>query len=143
MTGIRDMAEHSIEFVRRCGLRLVECGPGYAECVMPLVGNENHLGAMYAGAQFTLADITGGALLLASFDPEHFFPILKDLQLEFLMPATTDLRLRYALADGALPDLLADAQAGGKARLVLAGELRDGKGAVVTRCRGEFQARAR
>ncbi|MBI2380389.1 MAG: DUF4442 domain-containing protein [Gammaproteobacteria bacterium] len=85
--SLQHMTEESIAFVHRAGLRLLAAEPGHARCLMPLAGNENHLGSLYAGAQFTLADITGGALALASFDAGRYYPILKRLSLEFLKPA--------------------------------------------------------
>ena len=36
--------------------------------LMPFKPNRNHLGTMYAGALFTLAEIPGGAVLISAFD---------------------------------------------------------------------------
>ncbi len=143
MTEIAQIAEQSIAFVRRAGLKVQDCRPGYARCWMPLQGNENHLGSMYAGAQFTLADVTGGVLALASFDNARFYPILKDLTLEFLKPATTDLTLSYEVSAAQLAELHAAAMTTGKAKFLLQGELIDSNGVVVAVARGEFQVRAR
>ncbi len=143
MNAIAKMAEEAIAFVRRSGLRVQDCQPGYARCLMPLAGNENHVGTMYAGAQFTLADITGGALALASFDASRFYPTLKDLKLEFLKPAGTDLTLDYRLSESELATLREAAERDGKARFVLTGELKDVNGETVARASGEFQVRRR
>lgn len=143
MVSIPQLAEESIPFVRRAGLKVLECAPGKARCSMPLAGNENHMGAMYAGAQFTLADMTGGVLALASFDMARFYPTLKDLTLEFLKPAGSDLTLAYAIPAEELARLRQGAETQGKARFVLEGELVDRDGNVVARARGEFQVRAR
>lgn len=143
MTSIEQMAEQSIAFVRRAGLKVLACRPGYAQCRMPLQGNENHMGAMYAGAQFTLADITGGVLILASFDPQRFYPILKDLKVEFLQPASTDLTLSYQFGDEQLASLQQSANTTGKAKFLLQGELKDQHDTVVAVAHGEFQVRSR
>lgn len=143
VSHIKPIAEQSIAFVRRAGLVADICLPGHAQCRMPLAGNENHLGTMYAGAQFTLADITGGVLLLASFDPVRFYPILKDLRLEFLALATSDLTLSYQLPRDQLEQLQAQAEATGKAQFELHGELKDQHGVTVARAHGVFQARAK
>ena len=137
------ISERAIAFVARSGLRLRGATPGFAHCMMPLAGNENHLGTMYAGAQFTLADITGGVLALASFDRAYFYPILKNLQLEFLKPATTDLSLIYRITADELLTLQQIAETHGKAGFPLHGELLDKNGVVVTRASGEFQVRAK
>lgn len=143
MTSIQQIAEHGIAFVERAGLKLLDCRPGYAACLMPLQGNENHLGTLYAGAQFTLADITGGALALASFDSRQFYPLLKQLELQFLRPASTELRLSYQLSDEQLALLSAQAERDGKVSFVLTGELCDSNGVCVTRTQGNFQVRRR
>lgn len=143
MSHIQQIAEQSIAFVRRAGLIADICAPGHAQCRMPLAGNENHMGTMYAGAQFTLADITGGVLLLASFDPQRFYPLLKDMRLEFLAPATTELTLSYQLPPEQLQQLQTLADATGKAQFELHGELKDQHGVTVAWAHGVFQARAK
>ncbi|NQD35943.1 DUF4442 domain-containing protein [Permianibacter sp. IMCC34836] len=143
MTSVQHIAEQSIAFVRRAGLKVLDCKPGYAHCLIPLAGNENHMGSMYAGAQFTLADITGGVLALVSFDMQRFYPTLKDLKLEFLKPATSDLSLVYQLSETELGELQQSATANGKAKFLLQGELKDVQGSVVARASGEFQVRSR
>jgi len=139
---LQQLIDQSIAFVHRAGLQVLDCGPGFAECRMPLAGNENHVGTLYAGAQFTLADITGGVLILASFDRQRYFPILKNLTLDFLTPATSDLHLRCALPETELAALQQQLAVQGKAGFVLTGELTDRHGVVVARSRGEFQVRA-
>jgi acyl-coenzyme A thioesterase PaaI-like protein len=137
----QQLIDRSIAFVQRSGLRVLDCGPGYAQCWMPLAGNENHVGTMYAGAQFTLADITGGVLILASFDRRLYYPILKNLQLDFLTPATGDLILNYCLSPTTLTDLQRALQVEGKAGFELKGELTDSDSVVVARSHGVFQVR--
>jgi acyl-coenzyme A thioesterase PaaI-like protein len=60
---------------------------------MPFAGNSNHIGTMYAGALFTLAEIPGGAPFLTSFDVRRFHPIVKALNLKFPKPAKADVRV--------------------------------------------------
>ena len=55
---------------------------------MPLKPNKNHIGTMYAGALFTLAEMPGGVLFLSSFDNKAFFPIVKELTMKFVKQAT-------------------------------------------------------
>lgn len=140
--SLQYLIDQSIPFVQRSGLQVLDCGPGIAECRMPLVGNSNHVGTLYAGAQFTLADITGGVLILASFDRSRYYPILKSLTVDFLAPATSDLTLRCTLSPSELAVLQQQLEAQGKAGFELHGELRDQQGAVVARSHGQFQVRA-
>ena len=48
--------EQGITFVRNAGLQVVELRPGYVKCLMPFRNNGNHIGSMYAGALFTVAN---------------------------------------------------------------------------------------
>lgn len=68
---------------------------------MPGAGNENHIGSMYAGALFTLAEIPGGALFLTSFDSARFYPIVKEMTLRFRRPAKGDIRVEARLMPSA------------------------------------------
>ena len=62
----RVFTEEKIDFVKRCGLKAEQLEPGFVRLRMPLSGNQNHIGTLYAGALFTLAEIPGGALFLTS-----------------------------------------------------------------------------
>src|SRR3546814_10037091 len=84
------MLETGIPFIGRSGLRVLELQRGYVRCQMPFAGNGNHVGTMYAGALFTLAELPGGALFLASFDIARYYPIVKSLDMRFKKPATSD-----------------------------------------------------
>ncbi|WP_222829200.1 DUF4442 domain-containing protein [Segniliparus rotundus] len=66
-----------IAFVERSGLRVLIAQRGKARCWMPYEGNENHIGAMYAGALVTLAELPGGLLYLTSFDTRSSSPSSK------------------------------------------------------------------
>ena len=74
---VRELVEKKIAFVERMGLKVLELMPGSVKLMAPLRGNENHIGSMYAGALFTLAEIPGGALILATFDPTRCYPLIK------------------------------------------------------------------
>src|SRR5512145_642366 len=89
--------ESGIRFVANSGLKVVELRRGYVKCLMPYAGNGNHIGTMYAGALFTLAEIPGGALFLSSFDVSKFYPIVKALDMQFVKPATGDVTVEIGL----------------------------------------------
>ncbi|MBN0698329.1 YiiD C-terminal domain-containing protein, partial [Pseudomonas aeruginosa] len=93
----RHLTEEKIAFVQRSGLRAEVLEPGYVRLRMPGAGNENHIGSMYAGALFTLAEIPGGALFLTSFDSARFYPIVKEMTLRFRRPAKGDIRVEARL----------------------------------------------
>ncbi len=138
---MRKMAENMIRFVRRTGFRVRQMVPGYVEAEMPLKGNENHIGTMYAGAMFTLAELPGGLLTLSTFDSKRYYPIVKEMTIRYLKLAKTDLRLEYHLNEVQIAALEAEADEKGKADFELDGELVDRNGEVVATTHGKYQMR--
>ena len=94
----RQFTEDKIAFVKRMNLKAEVLEPGFVRLRVPLAGNENHIGSMYAGALFTLAEIPGGALFLTSFDASKFYPIVKEMNLRFRRPATGDIVVEARLS---------------------------------------------
>jgi thioesterase domain-containing protein len=133
--------ETGIPFVKNSGLQVVELRRGYVKCRMPFANNGNHIGIMYAGALFTVAEIPGGALFLSSFDATRYFPIVRAMNMEFLKPVKTDVTVEIALDEGRIAAIQAEADARGKAEFVLEGELKDSAGVVVAKSRGVYQIR--
>ena len=136
--SLKNSIEQAIPFVERAKLRVIHLERGKATCEIPLEPNKNHMGSMYAGAQFTLADITGGALFLASFDSETTVPTLKNLTMEFVKPATSDLHLSLQISEQQIHDMTQQAQAKGKAHCELEGQLCDRASEVVAHMKGDF-----
>jgi acyl-coenzyme A thioesterase PaaI-like protein len=108
---------------------------------MPLAGNQNHLGSMYAGALFTLAEIPGGALFMTSFDVTRFYPLVKDMQIRFRRPATGDICVEARISSAEIERLQTEAHTLGKADYLLELELTDASGEVVATSRGLYQLR--
>ena len=138
----KKMLEGGIKFVANSGLRVVELRRGYVKCLMPFAGNGNHIGTMYAGALFTLAEIPGGALFLSSFDASKFYPIVKELDLRFLKPAKGDVTVEISLDDIHIASLSAQAAEKGKAEFILEGQLKTADGTIVAESRGVYQIRS-
>ena len=138
----KKMLESGIKFVANSGLRVVELRRGHVKCLMPFAGNGNHIGTMYAGALFTLAEIPGGALFLSSFDTAKLYPIVKELDLRFLKPAKGDVTVEIALDDIHIASLSAQAAEKGKAEFILEGQLKTADGVVVAESRGVYQVRS-
>lgn len=137
----RQLTEEQIAFVKRSQLKAEVLEPGFVRLCMPLAGNQNHIGSMYAGALFTLAEIPGGALFLTSFDTERFYPIIKEMNLRFRRPATGDIHVEARLAAEEIERLQGEASEVGKAEYVLELTLVDGGGEVVAESRGVYQLR--
>jgi acyl-coenzyme A thioesterase PaaI-like protein len=87
--------EFAIPVAHRMGVRIVELGAGHAVGTAPLEGNTNHLGTLYAGTLFGVAEILGGVISIATFDSSRFYPTVNDVQIRFRRPATTPVRGRH------------------------------------------------
>ncbi|MDF3193709.1 YiiD C-terminal domain-containing protein [Pseudomonas sp. 1928-m] len=140
---VRQLTEEQIAFVQRSGLKAEVLEVGHVRLRMPLTGNQNHIGSMYAGALFTLAEIPGGALFLTSFDAQRFYPIVKEMNLRFRRPASGDIWVEARLTAGEIQQLQKQATELGKAEYVLQLQLTDESGEVVVESRGLYQLRAR
>lgn len=140
---VRQLTEEQIAFVKRSGLKAEVIEPGYVRLRMPLDGNQNHIGTMYAGALFTLAEIPGGALFMSSFDVQSLFPIVKEMNLRFRRPATGDILVEARLSAEQIAEISAQAAAQGKADYRLDLELKDTNGEVVAISQGLYQMRKR
>ncbi|MFT6153145.1 MAG: hypothetical protein ACJA0E_000197 [Bermanella sp.] len=64
---------------------------GVFQCHMPKERKvSNHLGSVYAGVQWSLAEVLGGIVFLSS-GINGYVPILKSMSIDFTKPALTDL----------------------------------------------------
>ena len=96
---INSAMEYTIPIAHTMGVRAVEVRRGYAALSVPIEGNGNHFGVMYAGVLFTVAEMLGGVLALPVFDNARFYPLVKDVQISFLKPARTDVVSEASLSD--------------------------------------------
>ena len=103
----------AIPFATRNGFKVIDFRPGYVKAFIPLKMNSNHFNAMYAGALFTVAELPGGIISVFSFD-ERFFPILKDLKMDFIKMAKTDVTVEFEISESELKHLENEASVHGK-----------------------------
>ncbi|MBW2370791.1 MAG: YiiD C-terminal domain-containing protein [Deltaproteobacteria bacterium] len=129
-------------FTERMGLQIVVFTKGYVKLMAPLAGNENHVGTMYAGALFTLAEVPGGSIFYSLFDGTKYYPIVKDMYIRFRRPATTDITIELRMSEAKAKQIMAEADKNGKADFILEGEMKDAFGEVVAVSKGTYQIRA-
>ena len=141
LESARHMVERGSRFVANTGLRALELRPGYVKCMMPLEGNENHIATMNAGALFTLAEITGGSLFVASFDVARYFAVVVEMNIQFAKPADSAVTMEVSLDQARISSLQEEALRNGKVRFELVGELKSATGVVVARSCGLYQIR--
>jgi len=139
---IKNFIEKPFAFVERIGLKALVLERGRVRLAVPLTGNVNHIGSMYAGAIFTLAEIPGGALYLTSFDTTRFYPVVKEMTLRFIKPVITDATVEITLDDAAINRIQDEAAARGKADYILEAEIHDTSGQLVSTSRSVYQLRS-
>ncbi len=136
-----DMAIASVPGIERTGLKVLELRERYAKAMMPLEGNTNHVGIMYAGSLFTLGEFSGGIIHLASMNFNKFVPIVKEVHIRFRRPAMTDVTMEVAMTEQEARSLEGQAEEKGKADYRLNLELRDEQGETVAEVSGVWQIR--
>ncbi len=123
--------KYSVPFVERTGMRSLEKRAGYINMLMPLAGNENHVGVMYMGALTVLAEATAATPAIDFLDKQRFFPIIKDLFVDFRKPAGSDVTAEYSLSDEDIAALQVDLERKGSAGYVAEIPMKNTDGLVV------------
>ena len=141
LEDISKVTETSIPFIKNTGIKAVLLEPGHVRLEMPIKGNENHVGMMYAGALFTLAEVPGGAIFMTSFDVEKYYPIVKDFYIKFKKPALTSISVVVRLDEKEIKRIEKEVDSKGKADFILESELKSTKGEVVAVAKGTYQLR--
>ncbi len=134
--------ESTIPIAHQMGVRVVEARRGYAAATVPVEGNGNHFGVIYAGVQFTVAEILGGIVALSTFDTAKYFPLVKNVDIKFVGMARSELRAEAALDDETIARIEAEAAQQGKADFTLEAVVTDADGQTVASTRGLYQLRA-
>jgi thioesterase domain-containing protein len=135
------LVETGIDFIRRMGLKVVEMRRGYVELKAPLDRNRSHVGTMYAGALFSLAEVPGGALYLSSFDVSRYYPIVKEMTIRYKKPVVTDATVKVEMSEEEMQRVAREADEKGKSEFRLRAEVFDEAGQLVCESTGTYQLR--
>ena len=141
LEALREGMSAPFPFVQRTGFEVLELRPGACRARMPLAPNVNHIGTMYAGALYTLAELPGGALSLATFDPGRYYPIVREMHIDFRAPARTDAYVAVSLDDEEVTRVRDEAEAHGRANWSWRCEVVDEDGTVVAVTDNHYQLR--
>jgi len=140
-----EQAVGSVPILEAMGIRLVEVRSGHAVAELPPEPNVNHFGVTYAGSLFSVAEMLGGVLSLATFDLEGELagcvPLVKESTIRFRRPALGVVRATAELSEDAVARVRTDALATGKGEFVLEATLTDAQGEVVATTVGTYQIR--
>lgn len=138
---IADVAIGSVPAIKRTGVKIIGLRDRYCKLLMPLEGNVNHVGMMYAGSLFTLGEMPGGIIIAASYELGKFIPIVKEVAIHFVKPALTDVTLELGWSKEYAASLGKEALEKGKANFPLNMEIKDTGGQVVSLVTGIWQIR--
>ena len=140
---VNTLLASSIRDVQMMGIHVIELTDTRAVTVVPIEGNQNHLGSMYAGALFAGAEILGGAIFYPTFDGEFYYPTVKELTISYKKPAMTDIRAEGSIDEATLAQIHSELETTGKTDFVFEAELTDTAGQVVATSRGIYSFRRR
>ncbi len=133
--------ESGIEGIGRTGLKVLSLRERHVKLLMPLQGNVNHVGIMYAGSLFTIGEVMGGAIFGASFNMSQYYPLVKEVHIRFRRPALTDITLEVELSEEQAVRIRTELEEKGKADFSLDLELIDARGEAVSLVQGIWQGR--
>lgn len=138
---IKQLIETKVAFIERAGIKALELKPGYVKLGAPLEGNENHIGTMYAGALFTAAEMPVGAIYLTTFDVNKYYPVVKEMTIQYRKPAKTDVTVELSLTDEQVAGIQSETDETGKSEFTVQVDVKDESGEVVAVGKGIYQLR--
>jgi thioesterase domain-containing protein len=133
--------EKAIKIIEKMGMRILDFQKYSVKIILPKEQNVNHIGTIYAGSLFSLADYAGGVLFFATFDLKKYYPILKEVTITFKKPGTTDITCEASMSPAQAEQIKSITDKTGKADWVLDLALKDEKGDVCSIVHGIFQMR--
>jgi thioesterase domain-containing protein len=133
--------EKAIKIIEKMGMRILDFQKQSVKIMLPKEPNVNHIGTVYAGALFSLADFAGGVLFYSAFDLRKYYPLLKEVTITFKRPATTDITVETSMSPEQAEGIKKIADATGKADWVLDLELKDEQGNICCFVHCTFQMR--
>lgn len=133
--------ETAIGIIKKMGVRIVDFRTRYVKVLLPLKPNVNHIGTMYAGSLFSLADFAGGVLFFTSFDHARYYPVLKEVTIQYRRPAMSDVTVELGLTPEQAGRIIRMADEQGKAEWAMDMELKDEADEICCLVHGVFQMR--
>ena len=131
MSEATEKPVYRVPFVERTGMRKLEEKRGYSKLLMPLEQNANHVSVMYMGAFTVLAEAAAAGPGISILDTAKYFPIIKDIYVDFHRMAASDVTAEYSLSDAQIDALLSDLEAKGRATYVADIPMLDRQGSLV------------
>ena len=133
--------ETTIKILEQMGITMMAMEDRHVKIMMPIDKNRSHINTVYAGSLFSLAEFSGGAIFLASFDHTRFYPIAKAMCIQYRKMAMTDVFLEVTLTPDQVAEITRAAEEKGKADYSMELEIRNADGDVVCTAQGTWQMR--
>ena len=105
---------------------------------LPLQGNTNHFGAMYAGSLFSLAEFPFGVLYLNEFTDKPLLPLIGEMSIRYLKPVTTDALVTVDVTDEEWAEIESKTMANGKFKFERSAQVFDTAGDLVCKTTGTY-----
>ncbi len=125
-----------IEPLKALGIEFVRSDDEGAEFVIPLVGNRNDKGTLFAGSQYSALVLCGWYLASEYTDKHHagFKVAIKNSDVSFPLPATSDLRVIAQFVQAP------DERPNGNIRMLVNVRAIDSDGQTVSSISGDYRA---
>ena len=133
--------EKAIKIIDKMGMRILDFEKQSVKIMLSKEPNINHVGTVYAGSLFSLADFAGGVLFFSAFDLRKYYPLLKEVTITFKRPATTDITVETSMTPEQAERIKKITDETGKADWALDMELKDEQGNVCCIAHANFQMR--
>ncbi len=101
----------------------------------------NHVGTIYAGVLFSLAEFTGVPLMYPKMGMDGFMYLMKDMSIRYRRPATTDLTVTAFFSDENEAFCKAGLEKDGKVDFLIEMEIKDTTGEVVALTKNLYHLR--
>ena len=108
---------------------------------LPFRGNENHVGTMYAGSMWTLAECSGLPWCFSAFGEdvlERSLPVVAQFNIKFFKPVKCDLYIRHEWDSHDAYDLENKLLGDGKIKVWLKSKLVSKEGEEYAECEGLY-----
>lgn len=131
MSEVAEEPVYRVPFVERTGMKKLEERRGHSKLLMPLEPNANHVDVMYMGAFCVLAEAAAAGPGISILDTARYFPILKDIAVDFHRMAASDVTAEFSLTEEEIARLLSDLESQGRATYRAEVPMLDAGGALV------------
>lgn len=128
----------NIPMLNNMNLHIVDYSKNKLVVRMPFAGNQNHVGIVYAGAIFSLAEFPFGALSVYRFGSDEIVPVVGEVAVRYLAPAKSDLTVSIEVSDQEWEEIEQETKSNGKFKVVREVDVKDGTGKIVAALKATY-----